>query len=178
MRGVGKQATLQYLKTLIHQHKPMMIGILEPKRSGVRINEYARKLGYTGCLHGEPINTYIWIFWRLDIDIQVEDIHPQAITVGISSSTFTKMKCTVVYASCNRNDRKVLWDYLVQHGQAQEPWLIGGDFNTILNVAEKKGGNLPSLGSIQDFHECIVAAGGHDKFQEINEEGEFRLGLG
>lgn len=45
MRGFGNPAALTYLKNLISIHKPIILGILEPKQPASKIAEYAHKLG-------------------------------------------------------------------------------------------------------------------------------------
>lgn len=39
------------------------------------------------------------------------------------------------------------------------PWLCIGDFNQVLNVEDKRGGNLPNLGRIRDFREMLEDCG-------------------
>lgn len=47
------------------------------------------------------------------------------------------------------------------------PWIIRGDFNTILSTKEKRGGLDPDLGSMADFQDCIIDVG----LSEIEFEG-------
>lgn len=81
IRGIGNKASLEYLKAMIRQHKPIIVGILEHKQHPSRIEEYAKKLGFTGYLHGPPTNKYIWIFWNSAVDIQDMKISQQTITI-------------------------------------------------------------------------------------------------
>ena len=46
-----------------------------------------------------------------------------------------------VYARCNATERLELWDDLESLVDREQcPWIIGGDFNVILNEEEKLGG--------------------------------------
>lgn len=65
---------------------------------------------------------------------------------------------TFVYAKSSRVERQELWQHLLQLSQLNGPWIIGGDFNTILNATEKKGGLEPDMPSMDDFHECLLNA--------------------
>ena len=64
-----------------------------------------------------------------------------------------------VYAKCSIVDRRELWQQLHVLSQTiSMPWMIGGDFNTILYANEKLGGNPPEVRSMDDFHEAISLA--------------------
>ncbi|KAG5599048.1 hypothetical protein H5410_030418 [Solanum commersonii] len=48
---------------------------------------------------------------------------------------------STMYARCNTLDRLELWEELENIGEGGiVPWIIGGDFNVILNEEEKLGG--------------------------------------
>ncbi|XP_026410603.1 uncharacterized protein LOC113305820 [Papaver somniferum] len=53
------------------------------------------------------------------------------------------------------NSRRFLWSEMQLISDLKKPWLIVGDFNAILRMEEKVGGNSPSRRSILDFSECI-----------------------
>lgn len=63
--------------------------------------------------------------------------------------TFTEsgltMVMTAVYANCDAGDRQWFWTEIYHlHNNMSFPWLVGGDFNVILDAKEKIGG-LPVL---------------------------------
>ncbi|KAK4381125.1 hypothetical protein Sango_2997600 [Sesamum angolense] len=39
------------------------------------------------------------------------------------------------------------------------PWIVGGDFNTMLHPHENRGGTINSLGSIEDFNAMVLDSG-------------------
>lgn len=59
---------------------------------------------------------------------------------------------------CSRFERQELWANLVTQSSSTFLWLVVGDFNTILNCTEKKGGLPPDSRSMQEFSECLVSA--------------------
>ncbi|XP_060177974.1 uncharacterized protein LOC132607911 [Lycium barbarum] len=63
------------------------------------------------------------------------------------------MVITLVYAKCTQRERTKLWENLANN--IQHPWLVGGDFNSIVADSEKYGGLLLTLNEIQDFRACI-----------------------
>lgn len=49
-----------------------------------------------------------------------------------------------------------LWNNIRNNAVADEPWLIGGDFNIIVESGEIEGGSPPDLNSMNDFVNCIA----------------------
>ncbi|XP_074290732.1 uncharacterized protein LOC141617430 [Silene latifolia] len=69
-----------------------------------------------------------------------------------SRSHFT---LTMVYAYNGTQERKELWDKLCQiKCQTQGPWVICGDFNTVLSPTERFGGHSTEE-EIEDFKHCV-----------------------
>ncbi|XP_059302336.1 uncharacterized protein LOC132054310 [Lycium ferocissimum] len=70
---------------------------------------------------------------------------------------------TVVYASCDAGERRMLWDSISQVSNLFDlPWLVGGDFNVISTEEEKLGG-LPVLyNEVADFNHCLSSCGLQD----------------
>lgn len=61
-----------------------------------------------------------------------------------------------MYAKCDRNQRRQLWDELIGMANTLEPWMVGGDFNVILNSEEKQGGSTPRSGPMDDFGDMLM----------------------
>ncbi|XP_049372647.1 uncharacterized protein LOC125837601 [Solanum verrucosum] len=63
---------------------------------------------------------------------------------------------TFVYAKCSALERLSLWDdiYLLSHNM-RLPWLVGGDFNVILNDEKKIGGHPVYPQEYEDFAFCV-----------------------
>ncbi|KAL6523070.1 hypothetical protein OROMI_031418 [Orobanche minor] len=55
-----------------------------------------------------------------------------------------------------------LWDDLLSVSQNQVPWMVGGDFNIILQPEEKKGGAVPIHSDIEEFNDCLLNCKLHD----------------
>ncbi|XP_070022131.1 uncharacterized protein [Nicotiana sylvestris] len=66
------------------------------------------------------------------------------------------MFLTAVYAKYNANERQDLWCSLENtHMMIDGPWCIGGDFNVILDPAEKQGGRPHRMYKSLDFSSCM-----------------------
>ncbi|KAG6489092.1 hypothetical protein ZIOFF_050350 [Zingiber officinale] len=70
------------------------------------------------------------------------------------------MLVTVVYAKCDRVERRVLWDNLLGlKPTVDDFWLIRGDFNVITGPDEHSAACLSRLGAVHEFNDFIMLAG-------------------
>lgn len=69
IRGLGSRASSDYLHHLLNQHRPSIMAILEPKQQNHKIEEFARKYGFPGYMHGGVVNNHIWIFWNHNVQV-------------------------------------------------------------------------------------------------------------
>ncbi|XP_009595534.1 uncharacterized protein [Nicotiana tomentosiformis] len=88
------------------------------------------------------INGKIWLF--LDAMVQwdvVIDTDQQLTIMVYHQDIENHIMMTFVYAKCSSLERLELWDNLYYLDRDMElPWVVGGDFNMILNEEEKIGG--------------------------------------
>ncbi|XP_060183051.1 uncharacterized protein LOC132613005 [Lycium barbarum] len=109
-------------------------------------------------------NGKIWFFVQHNVDVEVLLDTEQSITVKLQFQDFNKdMVVTMVYAKCSKVERLQLWDslYLLTSNMTS-PWLVGGDFNVIMNEEEKIGG-LPVLPQeYEDFAFCLNSCELHE----------------
>lgn len=70
---------------------------------------------------------------------------------------------TLVYAKCDNNDRLLLWEDIYQlDNKMPSPWLVGGDFNMVMNEEEKIGGIPITITNTEDFVTCVNSLALHD----------------
>ncbi|XP_020255402.1 uncharacterized protein LOC109832461 [Asparagus officinalis] len=102
----------------------------------------------------------IWVLWDSNyISVQNINSSEQFISFKVESKD-GKLACffTVVYALNQMEGRRDLWqDLLAFKRTVSGPWLVGGDFNAILNGEEKMGGAQVSDAEIEDFQNFIVS---------------------
>uniref|UniRef100_A0A1U7VR21 Uncharacterized protein LOC104216067 n=1 Tax=Nicotiana sylvestris TaxID=4096 RepID=A0A1U7VR21_NICSY len=61
-----------------------------------------------------------------------------------------------VYAFNIKKERRSLWQHLESmNGGIKQPWLVIGDFNSILQADDRIGGNSITMGKVVDLQECI-----------------------
>ncbi|KAL0396284.1 UNVERIFIED_CONTAM: hypothetical protein Scaly_0076800 [Sesamum calycinum] len=55
-----------------------------------------------------------------------------------------------------RNPMRALWEELKRLSLNKVPWIVGGDFNTMLHTHENRGGTINNLGSIEDVNDMVL----------------------
>ena len=152
-QGLGNLKTLNYLKQLIDSHKPLIIGIAEPKiplNDGIFI---LNKFGFNliGSSPPSPNICRLWDFVHYSIK-DVNLILQSDQLIHFSYHCFNVIHhCSIIYAFNNYIDRRFLWSSLESLDLSCNcPWIICGDFNAILQKDEKIG---PSFSKVimKDF---------------------------
>lgn len=75
---------------------------------------------------------------------------------------FNNLTCFVlfVYAKCNIVERRELWDDPMRFGgNIVIPWLVGGDFNVVMQSNERLGCSSDNSLAMLEFNTFVVAAG-------------------
>ncbi|XP_060211803.1 uncharacterized protein LOC132639368 [Lycium barbarum] len=108
-------------------------------------------------------------FVNENIDVDILEETAQQITVKLFFQELHKnMVVTMVYAKCDKEKRVNLWDCLCNLlATMSMPWLIGGDFNVILNEEEKIGGLPIFPQENEDFASCVNSG----ELSEVNFKG-------
>lgn len=93
--------------------------------------EYSRNIGFAGG---------IVIAWKSnDISIQVCKKDNQFIHTKVSMEHVRDGWLTAIYASPKDNRKKLLWEEMKNIvWDMKEGWMLGGEFNDISSVSEKK----------------------------------------
>ncbi|OIS98432.1 hypothetical protein A4A49_60914, partial [Nicotiana attenuata] len=107
-------------------------------------------------------NGRIWLTWSPDyFQVSVINVTAQAVTCRVTNiCEQTNYIMTIVYEYNSKEERKEFWSYLRDISQRNHmPWLIVGDFNTVLKQDDRIGGNPIIIGEIIDFHDCMEECG-------------------
>ncbi|XP_039007845.1 uncharacterized protein LOC120135683 [Hibiscus syriacus] len=109
------------------------------------------------CNYNHAANGRIWVLWRRCMDCSVVSVFDQCISVrcAIGGNTFILI---AVYGLNEGNGRRQLWSQLnsLECTVGDLPWLIGGDFNIILNVEESSVYvSSSTLVDSSEFQNCV-----------------------
>ncbi|KAH0705857.1 hypothetical protein KY285_010386 [Solanum tuberosum] len=155
IRSVKSQNSFERLLDLNRKHHYSYIALLEPFQSPSELDRYKRKLGKQ---HAKVnFSSKIWLFWD-EKWVEQDCIDTvQQLTISFKHrDTNAHVKVTVVYARCSALERLELWEDLEEIAYNTFcPWMVEGDFNTIIDVSEKLGGLPVSQTEVEDFVQYI-----------------------
>lgn len=156
VRGIGGIASQRRLRKLCKLHNVSILFLLEPFISSDHLPSLASALGFTSFL--ASANGKIWILWRHNIVLTFSSQTDQLYHVQCSHPAMLhSCALTSVYAKCTAVARRQLWSDLL-HLQSEirdQPWLLCGDFNAILNLGESAGRAPPNVQSMTDFADFL-----------------------
>ncbi|XP_042065548.1 uncharacterized protein LOC121809062 [Salvia splendens] len=107
---------------------------------------------------GVNVSGKIWVFVKEGSSFEVVVDSEQAFHGLLTMNTLARpLAITVVYAKCARADRYPLWSKLREIGENLNgrPWMIGGDFNTILHPRDRSESDSNRQTEMLDFAEVI-----------------------
>lgn len=139
LRSVRTQNAFQRVQLLHNFHKFNFVALMEPFQHVTYLNRFTRRLrmakGYANN------NGKIWLFVNHGFEVVKVSNSDQQFTVQIKNlaTNFTSV-VTIVYAKCDPNQILELWEDIAQLASGMDqPSIIGGDFNVVLNGGEKIG---------------------------------------
>ncbi|KAH9696901.1 reverse transcriptase domain-containing protein [Citrus sinensis] len=160
VQGAGSPTFRRTFAALVKNYNPTMVAIFEPRVSGKKADDFIKKSGFDRS-HRVEANGFsggIWVLWRDFFDVEVALNHNQFIHLKISAHNVTQAWVTAVYASPNSSRRHELWQELNCIARSMhDPWLVGGDFNSILYAEEKRGGSQLGTGICPLFNSWFHA---------------------
>ncbi|OVA15314.1 Ribonuclease H domain [Macleaya cordata] len=152
-----RSSSIRHLRLLIKENKINLVMLSEPMIHHDRLIKVATSLSLSNYAHNSGCGGKIWILWGEAYSVTVisssaQYIHTKIVYNPLGMAFFASF----VYASCDGYERRALWADLSAIGTGiSAPWILGGDFNVVSNLAERLGGR-PAMGSnIEDFNEFV-----------------------
>lgn len=144
-RGISAGDTSRILK-LIKTLKPFLVCLVETRGNSDRVNRFCKKIPRHwewAFVLTEGFSGGIFILWSSSIS-QVTPIAVSHCALHVVvSTTFSKpFIISIVYNSSRCFNQHFLWHELSKLSHLRLPWLILGDFNSILPRIEHKGGTF------------------------------------
>lgn len=158
LNGLNKQ---REVKLLCNELEVGLIGLLETKIKSNRIDAIADNMFGGWKIHTNHLSHYngrVCMIWREDMyEVTKSSENSQAITCLVKYETMhIRFLITFVYTHNLKEERKELWEYLNQlRKESITPWIVLGDFNSVLHREDRIGGNTVTLSEVVDFQECL-----------------------
>ena len=127
------------LKRIISEFSIQLVAICEPKALSCDIRMICARLKMDGWMVNREGS--VWVFYQAGFQcVQVGD-SPQHISLRISSQVLlAPVYFSFIHGKCTEQERALLWSALLVDKPSDDPWLVVGDFNTIISAEEKRGG--------------------------------------
>ncbi|GMI67469.1 hypothetical protein HRI_000416200 [Hibiscus trionum] len=171
IQGAASSSFRDQLRRIRASSKPSIVALLETRISGQRADSIVSRLGFQFSFRVEAqgFSGGIWLLWNSDVKVQALAISNQFIHVKLQGSMFlSPVFFTVVYASPHIQYRRFLWDRLESINPGNDhPWLLGGDFNAILHLDDRRGGQAHRHCVSKDFQRFVFT----NALQEIDFKG-------
>ncbi|KAI0531357.1 hypothetical protein KFK09_000910 [Dendrobium nobile] len=168
VRGFNNPDKVSFCKSLISSHDLKLICILEAKVSASSINDqwflrthrlFENENSCNNITDSSPGR--IWIKWDSSVfSFQQILTSPQLIHGMLSVGSFPPIFLSVIYASNTIEERKGLWDLLLNYAPPlDKPWIVIGDFNCHRFESEKAGGTFVSNSKLGELNSMIFNCG-------------------
>ncbi|KAK4383972.1 hypothetical protein Sango_3102500 [Sesamum angolense] len=164
VRGLNRRDHQVAVKELVSVFRLNFLGLLETRVSAInvlRIQTFLPRWSwFTDC---DVPGNRIWIAWDdelLDVDVLNLDVQFIHCRINIRSAHLSVL-VTVVYGANDSISRRGLWQDLVTLADSisDEPWIVGGDFNTVLDMSEVCGASADIHMAMNEFRDCILGTG-------------------
>ncbi|KAL0283633.1 UNVERIFIED_CONTAM: hypothetical protein Sradi_7222400 [Sesamum radiatum] len=113
--------------------------------------------------HLHFIGNRIWLAWDVDfVDVDIVETGDQFIHCSVClRALHTRVMITVAYGVNDVIGRRVLWADLTRLSTLTTtvPWLVGGDFNTVVDTSEVCGQSGDIRGAAEEFRGCLRDTG-------------------
>ncbi|CAL1384548.1 unnamed protein product [Linum trigynum] len=161
-RGAGSNCFLRVFKEYCRRYRPCVTIIVEPRISGDVAEKVIEKMGFDKWLVVDAVGFAggIWLLWNSGaVTITESDRSNQFLHVQVCSG-HDSWFLTAVYASPALIQRRALWQSVRSIAEGMEaPWILAGDFNSILQPSDKMGGAPFDASRARDFQDCVLDSG-------------------
>ncbi|CAL1381560.1 unnamed protein product [Linum trigynum] len=161
-RGAGSKRFLRVFREYRRKYRPSIVIIVEPKINGDKAEEVIKEMRFDKQLVVDAAGQSggIWVLWDSGM-VTITEVHraEQFLHVRVHCGQESWL-LTAVYANPALIQRRELWTAIRRIAEeVTEPWLLAGDFNSILQPVDKLGGTPFDAARARDFQDCVLDAG-------------------
>ena len=143
-RGANKPQFRRSIRYLVKKFRTDILAVFETHAGGEAASRICRGLGFGNSFRVDACGQSggLWLLWRDELgNLEVVKSSDQFIHARIGSGAEV-INLIVVYAAPTPSRRSGLWAVLEEViSNADGPVFVGGDFNTIVRLDERTGGN-------------------------------------
>ncbi|KAL0302133.1 UNVERIFIED_CONTAM: hypothetical protein Scaly_3041200 [Sesamum calycinum] len=165
VRGLNGFDHQRAVEQLVRVHKISFIGLIETRVSQINVQRVRRNL----LLNWSWFDDYsgpegrIWLAWNpLEVGVDILRVESQFVHCrAFNKRLHTRCLITVLYGAYDLIPRRNLWSALCNLSAviSNEPWLVLGDFNAVMDDSEVYGRAADTSVSMTEFRNCIRDSG-------------------
>lgn len=159
-RGLSSRDTLARISRIIRHENISIFCLVETRANSNRISRFCSNLTRSwdwAAILADGFSGGILVCWKKGLGLVTPIVFSRRILhIVISSSFFNKVIISVVYNSCRFTSQCNVWNELSKISFINLPWLIIGDFNSILFPNEHKGGRFSHYSRKARFFRSFV----------------------
>uniref|UniRef100_A0A803Q6Q9 Reverse transcriptase domain-containing protein n=1 Tax=Cannabis sativa TaxID=3483 RepID=A0A803Q6Q9_CANSA len=133
--------------------------LLETKLKNNKVSEMmVRKFTNWDYYTSTTVENRILVIWRRSFTrVIVVREDPQFLHCYVKMAGYTEaMNITFVYGFNTGEERKGIWEGIINLKVTSMPWLITGDFNSLFDLEDRKGGKEVTLNDLKDSTEWLA----------------------
>ncbi|TYH10967.1 hypothetical protein ES288_A07G221000v1 [Gossypium darwinii] len=137
---------------------PDIVFLSETKINANKFSSVRSRCKMEGCLavNANGKSGGLVMMWKESDKVEVQTYSSNHIDSIIKLENDNPIRFTGFYGNAKPNKRQCSWNMLRRVGQSvTEKWIIGGDFNAILDNAENEGGRRKPRVLMEDFREVV-----------------------
>ncbi|KAJ4823413.1 hypothetical protein Tsubulata_042683 [Turnera subulata] len=157
--GAGSDKFARATRELVRNHRPALLALVETKVLFSQAQPILLQCGFD-CFEVSEVDGRaggVWLCWQqARINVTTLRVHKQFIHCMVAWHSGLTCYVTAVYASPHVALRQEFWRETQSFPTTfPGPWLIAGDFNSLLGPDEKLGGEPPIPATCRQFGEWI-----------------------
>ncbi|KAL7129060.1 hypothetical protein ABFS83_13G037900 [Erythranthe nasuta] len=159
---LGAPLTIHTVGNIIRRHNPKLVFLSKTKAASTLGNKLMNKWNLFGlAVDRVGRSGGLALFWQKDIQVELVSFSQNHIDAGVMENTScTKWRFTGIYGCPDSKSKSFTWQLLRSlQSQSYLPWLVGGDFNEILDNSEKQRGAVRQPGRVAAFRETLDECG-------------------
>lgn len=124
---------------MLHKHRKFsLIALIEPFQESRYIQRYKRRLGMQSATYNHSREIWVFTSEGFSVELLLDTTQQISMKLGLNNNDLVFV-ATIVYAKCNALERLDLWEDIYRLANNMHLfWLVGGDFNVIMNEEEKR----------------------------------------
>ncbi|XXG61032.1 hypothetical protein AAC387_Pa04g2791 [Persea americana] len=161
-RGIANNPTKRALANKVHKHSPDLILLSDPMSAfsstqSLKICSFGFDTFHSDASHLP--RPHLWCISKPSHHLlaTISDSSSQHLTMLLQNPILgLSTLITGVYGANNPTLRKDLWKQLIDTSSTTLPWRVLGDFNAILNHADKLSVSHSNPSSLKDFQSTVL----------------------